>query len=189
MRGDAPWAERWSVSRIEEVGAMSYGTGRRCNGRGLRGAEQGDAAGGRAGGRRDLRRAASRGPVPIALRQRWGRKPVRDASDKTGAGAVQIFPGDGGERGGRVFSSARRWPRHHFSDALKRADHCRWRAAAGGGLRIPAGCGQRRVDGGREIEVWFMQSGWMRTLERRLATHLNKNGRTDGRRKRQGSSW
>ena len=90
------------------------------------------------------------GPVP-SLYVTLGPETVRDASDKTGAGAVHDFPVTVvSEAAG--FASAKALAAA-ISDALSGADLvlARGRLVRMGFLRARA----RRVDGGREIEVWF----------------------------------
>jgi hypothetical protein len=90
------------------------------------------------------------GPVP-PLYVTLGPETVRDASDKTGAGAVHDFPVTvvseaAGFAGAKALAAA-------ISDALAGADLVlsRGRLVRMAFLRARA----RRVDGGREIEVWF----------------------------------
>jgi hypothetical protein len=94
--------------------------------------------------------ALPRGSVPplyVAL----GPENVRDASDKTGAGAVHDFPVTvvseaAGFAGAKALAAA-------ISDVLTGADLplTRGRLVRMGFLRARA----RRIDGAREIEVWF----------------------------------
>lgn len=90
------------------------------------------------------------GPVP-PLYVTLGPETARDASDKTGAGAVHDFPVTvvseaSGFAGAKALAAA-------ISDALSGADLAlsRGRLVRMAFLRARA----RRVDGGREIEVWF----------------------------------
>lgn len=90
------------------------------------------------------------GPVP-PLYVTLGPETVRDASDKTGAGALHDFPVTvvseaAGFAGAKALAAA-------ISDALTGADLAlaRGRLVRLAFLRARA----RRVDGGREIEVWF----------------------------------
>ena len=90
------------------------------------------------------------GPVP-GLYVALGPERVRDASDKTGAGAVHDFPVTVvSEAAG--FAVAKELAAA-ISDALAGVDLTleRGRLVGIGFLRAHA----RRVDGGREIEVWF----------------------------------
>jgi len=90
------------------------------------------------------------GPVP-PLYVTLGPERVRDASDKTGAGAVHDFPVTVvSEAAG--FASAKALAAA-ISDALTGADLvlARGRLVRMAFLRARA----RRINGGREIEVWF----------------------------------
>jgi hypothetical protein len=90
------------------------------------------------------------GPVP-ALYVALGPERVRDTSDKTGAGAVHDFPvtivtEDAGFAAAKALSAA-------ISDALggARLSLVRGRLVSLDFRRARA----RRVDGGREVELWF----------------------------------
>lgn len=90
------------------------------------------------------------GPVP-PLHVVLGPENVRDASDKTGSGALHDFPVTvvsqaAGFAEAKALAAA-------ISDALEGADLvlARGRLVRMSFLRARA----RRVDGGREIEVWF----------------------------------
>lgn len=94
--------------------------------------------------------ALPQGAVP-PLYVTLGPETVRDASDKTGAGAVHDFPVTvvseaAGFAGAKALAAA-------ISDVLADADLvlARGRLVRMAFLRARA----RRVDGGREIEVWF----------------------------------
>jgi len=127
---------------------MSYGIGAALQAA-VYGALTGDAAvAALAGGA--IFDALPPGPVP-SLYATLGPETVRDASDKTGAGAVHDFPVTVvSEAAG--FSSAKALAAA-ISDALSGADLplARGRLVRLAFLRARA----RRVDGGREIEVWF----------------------------------
>ncbi len=90
------------------------------------------------------------GPVP-ALYVALGPETARDASDKTGAGAVHDFPVTvvseaAGFTGAKALAAA-------ISDALSGADLV---LSRGHLVRLAfVRARARRVDGGREIEVWF----------------------------------